>query len=1016
MFKPKRTDSGTIDQDPYEINEKWTTGKISEMSVSGEASPTLKASDKYWKVICYPKGYPENSKNYVSVLFYCVKLQEDHEVTFSVQTIGGKKSKKSSKTYTFSPAVKSRGFIEFISLNELDSYTFEGKLKFLINIKFQPPKSNRINYRKTVGYIGLINQGSTCYMNSVLQCLFHICAFRKIVFSLPTKGDEDITKSVSLALQRLFILLQKSEIAPSTSELTRAFGWDQNEVYQQNDVQEFMRVLIENIKQKMKGTENAEAISQLFRGKLSNFVTCLDLDHTSKNEEEFYDISLSVKDKSNLEDSLQSFIDDEFFVEDNKYYLEGQGYVNAFRGTRFQELPPVLHIHLKRFDYDPIFGQRKIRNRFEFPFELNMEPYVSEESNEECYKYELFSVLVHYEMLQGGHYYAYVRPTPERKWFQFNDEKVSVVSEQEAIDNNFGDEQKPYSAYYLVYIKMSDINKVMDQVKNEIIPPHILDYYEDWKSKHSSTPPSTILRVLNEKSYKDSLKINGQILSDINSTETVKTPGKIKFVDLLPEFKRKAGVDSQSEVSLWTVDKFGFPSQLISLEENVNHYFNAVSRIFVSIDKQHLNQSETKEDVRPFIVSFYDSNADYPLRFIKFLVLDSNSNLISLMEEVKLIMFDDSSVKLTAYLVHSNKKAEEINEKSTLNELDAQNGMIVFQKQISNDSEDLEDSVKTFRSIDLLPELKAQSFLKFYDFINNATLYNLITYDQNDIKFKLLINNSNQLGILLRCVRKALNLSNRDSVLIFKKESQKNIPSERPINFKQNATIQQIINNNSLYFKIFNNMSQADLESKVSFHTLIVDENLETVQKPLFLMPKQFTVGDVIEKIKLSKIIIQKPMRVLQLSGSRIVKIMNENEELSNLIGYTFRAEVIPEDQINCPPGSLVRVSPTIDSTMPRNGTVGTPFIARIIDNEKVVDTKQRLRKFIKIDENENITLAYTNNCISPKDFKILKDDEILSNLLKGDKTTIYAFLPLDYRKNQRKKLTGWNSGVMIYN
>lgn len=1017
MSIPARTNSGTIDQEPYEIHEKWVTSEISKMDPEGERSPVWKASDKNWRIVCFPNGRSTASKKYVSLYLLCIKLQEYHEVTFTIQTFGGKKAKKVSSSYIFSPQVSNRGLDEFIPLNEIDSYTYEGKLKIQLDIKFQPPQSNRINYRKTVGYIGLLNQGSTCYMNSALQCLFHICAFRKIVFSLPTKGNEDITKSVTLALQRLFVLLQKSEIAPSTSELTKAFGWDQEDVYQQNDVQEFMRELIDNINTKMKGTENADAIPQLFRGKLLNFVTCLDFEHTSENQEDFYDISLSVKEKSSLEESLQFFIEDEFLIEDQKYNLEGHGYVNAFRGTRFLELPPVLHIHLKRFDYDQYFGQKKMQNRFEFPFELDMEPYISDKTNEECYKYELFSVLVHYEIMQGGHYFAYIRPTSERKWFLFNDDKVSAVPEEKAIDDNFGGENKYYSAYYLVYIRKTDIDKIMDPVKNETIPRHILDYYDDWRSRHSNVPLGILLRVLNEKSYKDSIKTNGQITPNLDSKETIKAPGKIKFIDLVPELKRKAEIDPHSEIFIWAVDQSGFPNQLILPDENINQYFKSSSRIFISIANQELNQLDSKEAALPFFVSFYDSNADYPLRFIKFIVLNPDSNLIPLMEEVKTMMFiDDPSIKLTAYIVQSNVKVEEINPELKLSETNAKNGMIVFQKPENNNSEENDDSVKIFRSIDLLPELKAQNFLKYNEFINNATLYSLVTYDQNDTKFKLLINNKNPLMVLLRCVRKILNLSNRDSVLLFKNESQKNIPSERPINFTQRATIQQIVNNNIIYFRIFNNMSQTDLEQKVSFHITIVDENLDIIQKPLFLMPKKFTVGDVIEKIRSSKIILQKPIRILQLSGSRIIKIMNEKEDLSNLIGYQFRAEIIPEDQLNCPPNCLVRVSPTIDLSAPRNGIVGTSFIIRIIDDEKVADTKKRLIKLIKIDENENVTFGYTNNCISPKDYKRLKDDEILSELLKGDKTMIYAFLPLNYRMNQRKKIKGWNSGVIIYN
>ena len=34
--------------------------------------------------------------------------------------------------------------------------------------------------KKETGYIGFKNQGATCYMNSLLQTLYHIPYFRKV--------------------------------------------------------------------------------------------------------------------------------------------------------------------------------------------------------------------------------------------------------------------------------------------------------------------------------------------------------------------------------------------------------------------------------------------------------------------------------------------------------------------------------------------------------------------------------------------------------------------------------------------------------------------------------------------------------------------------------------------------------------------------------------------------------------------------------------------------------------------
>jgi ubiquitin carboxyl-terminal hydrolase 7 len=38
--------------------------------------------------------------------------------------------------------------------------------------------------KKETGFVGLKNQGATCYMNSLLQTLYHIPYFRKVLFLL----------------------------------------------------------------------------------------------------------------------------------------------------------------------------------------------------------------------------------------------------------------------------------------------------------------------------------------------------------------------------------------------------------------------------------------------------------------------------------------------------------------------------------------------------------------------------------------------------------------------------------------------------------------------------------------------------------------------------------------------------------------------------------------------------------------------------------------------------------------
>jgi hypothetical protein len=49
-----------------------------------------------------------------------------------------------------------------------------------VNIKVQPDEKFTYDSRKETGCVGLKNQGATCYMNSLLQYLYHLPYFRKV--------------------------------------------------------------------------------------------------------------------------------------------------------------------------------------------------------------------------------------------------------------------------------------------------------------------------------------------------------------------------------------------------------------------------------------------------------------------------------------------------------------------------------------------------------------------------------------------------------------------------------------------------------------------------------------------------------------------------------------------------------------------------------------------------------------------------------------------------------------------
>lgn len=305
--------------------------------------------------------------------------------------------------------------------------------------------------KQETGMVGLKNQGATCYMNSLLQTLFHLRAFRQVVYDTPSE-KEDTNDSVSLALQRVFYRLQTQNKAVSTKELTRSFGWSQIDSFMQHDVQELYRILCDRLEEKMKNTKVDSAIKRLFEGKVRSFVQCVNVDFQSSRDESFYDLQLDVKGCKDIYESFRKYVEIEMLQGDNQYEAEGYGKQDAKKGIRFLQFPPVLNIQLKRFEYDPLRdGMVKIHDRFEFPKTLVLDDFISSSPHGSAgetgkargsHVYHLHSVLVHSGDVHGGHYYVFIRPGKDiaqsSNWFRFDDDQISCVDEQTAIEGNYG--------------------------------------------------------------------------------------------------------------------------------------------------------------------------------------------------------------------------------------------------------------------------------------------------------------------------------------------------------------------------------------------------------------------------------------------------------------------------------------------------------------------------------------------------------------------------------------------------
>ncbi|XP_053607291.1 ubiquitin carboxyl-terminal hydrolase 7 isoform X3 [Plodia interpunctella] len=376
------------------------------------------------------------------------------------------------------------GFSHFMSWNDaLDpekGYIKDDSITLEVHVTAEAPHGVSWDSKKHTGYVGLKNQGATCYMNSLLQTLYFTNQLRKAVYKMPTESD-DSTRSVALALQRVFYELQFSDKPVGTKKLTKSFGWETLDSFMQHDVQEFLRVLLDKLESKMKGTCVEGTVPRLFEGKMTSYIKCKNVNVSSTRVETFYDIQLNIKGKKNIDESFKDYISTETLDGENKYDAGEHGLQEAEKGVIFASFPPVLHLHLMRFQYDPITDSSvKFNDRFEFYEHINLDEYLQEKPETPA-DYTLHAVLVHSGDNHGGHYVVFINPKGDGKWCKFDDDVVSRCTKQEAIEYNYGGHDEDMAltvrhctnAYMLVYIRDSQLKTVLQEVTQADIPTEL---------------------------------------------------------------------------------------------------------------------------------------------------------------------------------------------------------------------------------------------------------------------------------------------------------------------------------------------------------------------------------------------------------------------------------------------------------------------------------------------------------------------------------------------------------------
>ncbi|KAL2849988.1 hypothetical protein BJX68DRAFT_92144 [Aspergillus pseudodeflectus] len=150
--------------------------------------------------------------------------------------------------------------------------------------------------------------------------------------------------------------------------------------------------------------------------------------------------------------------------------------VTATKQVFIETLPPVLILHLKRFQYDSVtHGTQKIWKKIGYPLDLEIPREVFPPHRRNIMmaqgglpKYRLIGVIYHHgKNASGGHYTVDVRRQEGREWIRLDDTVIRRIKSEEVAEAGGREDPKVLAAALEQHKRDKDPTNIYDHIEND---------------------------------------------------------------------------------------------------------------------------------------------------------------------------------------------------------------------------------------------------------------------------------------------------------------------------------------------------------------------------------------------------------------------------------------------------------------------------------------------------------------------------------------------------------------------